>query len=132
RRHQRALIDSIHIGNLEVVRLLLELGMSPNTPAPGLYSACRNEAISRVLLEHRADPHAKVFGKYSLAQASLWHGSREMAQFHARLTRDIFDAVMSGDVALVDELLRAAPHAAARRDAQGNTPLHVLPRVPEL
>src|SRR5690606_31665360 len=69
---------------------------------------------------------------YSLAQASLWHRHREMAQFHARLTRDIFDAVRSGDVELVAELLRASPELASRRDAERNTPLHVLPRAPEL
>ena len=130
--HQRALIDCIALGRIDVVRLLLELGMSPNAPAPGLYSACRSEAMSRLLLEHGADPHARVFGRYSLAEAALWHGSREMAQFHARLTRDVFDAVRSGDVELVEELLRESPGLVSRRNAEGNTPLHVLPRVPEL
>src|SRR5690606_4029083 len=131
-QRQRALIDCIRRDRIDVVRLLLELGMSPNTPAPGLYAACRNEAMSRLLLEHGADPHARVFGRYSLAEAALWHGSREMAQFHARLTRDVFDAVRSGDVELVAELLRDAPGVASRRNAEGNTPLHVLPKVPEL
>lgn len=130
--HQRALIDCIQLGRIDVVRLLLELGMSPNAPAPALYSACRNEAMTRLLLEHGADPKARVFGRYSLAQASLWHRHRGMAQFHARLTRDIFDAVRSGAVDLVAELLRASPELASRRDAERNTPLHALPRAPEL
>ncbi|HEX6994674.1 MAG TPA: hypothetical protein VF339_11075 [Gammaproteobacteria bacterium] len=129
--HQRALIDCVGLGRLDTVRLLLELGMSPNAPAPALYSACRDEAMSRLLLEHGADPRVRVFGRYSLAQASLWHGSPEMARFHARLTRDIFDAVMSGDVELVAELLLTSPRLASRRGDDGNTPLHVLPRDPE-
>lgn len=130
--HQRALIDCVQLGKFDTVRLLLELGMSPNTPSPALYSACQDEAMSRLLLEHGADPRVRVFGKHSLAEASLWHGSPEMARFHARLTRDIFDAVMSGDVQLVADLLRESPRLASRRRADGNTPLHVLPRAPDL
>lgn len=130
-RHQRALTDCVRIGHYEVVKLLLALGMSPNAPAPALYSACRNEPVSRLLLEHGADPRVRVFGQYSLAQCSLWHGSRDMGQFHARLTRDIFDAVIAGDAALTKELLEQSPAEARRRDGKGRTPLHALPRAPE-
>jgi ankyrin repeat protein len=131
-QHQRALIDCIRVGRIDVVRLLLELGMSPNKPAPALYTACRNETISRLLLEHGADPHVRVFGQYSLTQCALWHDSRDMGRFHARLTRDIFEAVMSGDAGLASELLKESPPRAKRRDAKGNTPLHVVPHAPEL
>jgi ankyrin repeat protein len=130
--HQRALIDCVRIGRVDAVRLLLELGMSPNQPAPALYTACQNEPLSRLLLKYGADPHVKVFGQYSLTQCALWHGSRAMGQFHARLTRDIFAAVMSGNVNLTAELLEESPACAKRRDAKGNTPLHVVPDAPEL
>jgi uncharacterized protein len=132
--HQRALTDSINVGNAEMVSLLLELGMSPRqsrTEHP-LYTACYKRELADLLLAHGADPHARVFGQHSLTEAALWHRSPDMARYFARLTRDVFDAVIAADAELLTELLAESPARSQARDARGNTPLHRLPRDPSL
>ena len=133
-KHQRALTESIHIGNVEMVRLLLELGMNPRQSRAEhpLYSACYKREIADLLLAHGADPRARVFAQHSLTEAALWHRSPEMARYFARLTRDVFDAVIAADAQLLGELLAESPARSQARDTHDNTPLHRLPRDPNV
>jgi ankyrin repeat protein len=124
------MIDAAGAGKHEVVRLLLELGMSPNVPGRhcrrALHAACEDARMVRLLLDHGADPRARCEGG-TAAQWALFSGKPEVARLLATHSRDLFDAVSSGHDELVAELVAAAPACVLERNANGATPLHVLP-----
>jgi ankyrin repeat protein len=129
------LIDSATEGNARVVKLMLELGMDPNGTGKhghrALNNACKNRKIAEILLDHGADPRERCFGGTPARWAQLDGASIEMARYFASKSRYIFDAVVSGDVALTKDLLEKNPELAVERNVFGNTPLHELPTEPE-
>lgn len=128
------LVEAAAAGRYEAVRLMLELGMSPNTPdrhgRRALHVACEDERMARLLLDRGADPRARCHGDTATHWARL-AGNAEMARFHATHSRDLFDAVMAGHVELVAELVSASPSSASEPGSGGMTALHVLPDDPE-
>jgi uncharacterized protein len=127
------LIDAARGGRLQAAKLLLELGMDPNVPGIHghlpLHVACEDERMTRLLLQHGADPRGRCYG----GSATSWArhaGNSEMARFHAANSRELADAVMAGHVGLVEELVREDPQCVRSRSASGNTALHVLPEDP--
>jgi ankyrin repeat protein len=117
-------------GDAPGVRLLLELGMDPNGEGKhghrALHNGCNHRAVVEALWQHGADPTARCFGG-TPAGWSLHGKNLEMARLHAERGRSIFDAVATGHVKLVDELLRENPARALERSPSGGTPLHELP-----
>jgi len=123
------LTEAVDRRNVAAVRILLELGVDPNRPDRhgrlALHLGCEHRAIAALLLAHGADPRSRCYG----GTASGWALERdpEMARFHAEHSRSVFDAVASGHVELVRELLTERPARVSERDPSGDTPLHVLP-----
>jgi hypothetical protein len=96
-----------------------------------LHNACKDRAMSELLLAHGADPRARVYGG-TAAEWARHADALEMARFFAEHTRDLLDAVLAGHVALATELLREDPSRIRERDPGGATALHLLPDDPEL
>jgi ankyrin repeat protein len=123
------LTEAVERNHLTAVRVLLDLGIDPNQPDRHgrlpLHLACERREIAELLYKHGADPRARCFG----GTVTHWaiRRSLELARFHAEHSRELFDAAMSGHVELARELLAEQPELARARDAEGNTPLHVLP-----
>lgn len=121
-------------GDAACVQLLLELGMDPNRPGRHGYLALHNGSkypkVVELLCQHGADARARCHGGTSAGWA-LHHGTLAVARLHAEKSRYIFDAVMTGHVELVRELLSEAPARALERTPTGNAPLHALPQDPE-
>jgi ankyrin repeat protein len=124
------LFKAVHLGQLEVLRLLLDLGMDPNRENRhgnrALNDAATDRAASDLLLAHGADPRGRAFGGTPQNWARL-AGNLEMARFHAEKSRYILDAVASGHVALARDLVALDPSCAGERSPAGDTVLHVLP-----
>jgi len=124
------LTNAVERRNVEAVRLMLALGVDPNRSDRhdrlSLHLACEHRAISELLYDHGADPHARCYGATATAFA-LAGKNIELARFHAEHSRDVIDAVASGHVDLVREMLAQQPDLARKRDPTGNTPLHALP-----
>jgi ankyrin repeat protein len=123
------LTEAVDRHNLAAVRVLLELGISPNRADRHgrlpLHMACERREIAELLYKHGADPRARCYGG-SVADWALAH-SLELARFHSEHSRELLDAAKSGHVELARELLAEQPELARSRDAEGNTPLHLLP-----
>jgi ankyrin repeat protein len=123
------LTEAVERRNVEAVRVLLELGVDPNRPDRHgrlpLHLGCEHRAIAELLYGHGADPRSRCFG----GTATGWALARdpEVARFHAEHSRDVLDAVVSGHVELVRELLADQPELARTRDVAGDTALHALP-----
>jgi uncharacterized protein len=127
------LIDAAGQENVEVVRLLLELGMDPNRENQhghrALHAACAHRETAEVLLAHGADPRGLCHG----ASAANWAATGdhfEMARFLAEQSRTLLDAVISGHVQLARELAAADPSCVRERTPRGNTAWHLLPEDP--
>jgi ankyrin repeat protein len=129
------LVGAAADGNLPLIKLLLDLGMNPNQAGRfeqrPLNVGCKNREIAQLLLDHGADPRERSYGGTPARWAQIDGGSLEMARFFATKSRYIFDAVVSGHVALARELLAENPALAKERTPVGNTPLHELPSEPE-
>lgn len=117
-------------GDASGVRLLLELGMDANREGKhghrALHNGCNHRGVVEALWQHGADPTARCFGG-TPAGWSLHGQNLAMARLHAERGRSIFDAVATGHVTLVGELLRENPGCAQERSPSGGTPLHELP-----
>src|SRR4051794_35235605 len=102
------LIDAASHGRRDAVAIMLALGFDPNRPGQHghlpLHNACKDRAMSELLLAHGADPRARVYGG-TAAEWARHADAPEMARFFAEHTRDLLDAVLAGQVALATELL---------------------------
>lgn len=129
------LVDAAQRGDAAMVRLLLELGVDPNREGRhghrALNNACRDRALSELLLRHGADPRARAFGGTACRWACL-AGDFEMARFHAEHSRRLLDAVASGHVSLARELIEEDPGRLDERGPDGSGALHELPHDPVL
>jgi ankyrin repeat protein len=130
------LIEAAEQGRDAAARLLVELGMDADRAGAhdkrALHVAAGRGArpLVELLLEHGADPMARVYGGTACGWAR--HGGHpELARWLAERTRSPHDAAMTGHVQLLEELLAADPAAANRPDDRGDTPLHRLPDDPE-
>lgn len=135
RMHADALVGAAMRKSREAIAALLELGFDPNRKGRHghlpLHLACVHRDIVELLLAHGADPSARCFGGTAAGWARQ-HGDLETARFFAARTRSLIDAVLAGDVALADELLREDPGRVHEREPSGATALHRLPEDPEL
>ena len=130
------LIDAAERDRDAVARLLVELGMDANRAGAHdkrplhVAAGCGAGALVELLLEHGADPMARVYGGTAAGWAQ--HGGHgELACWIAERTRSPHDAAMTGHVQLLEELCAADPGAANRLDDRGDAPLHRLPDDPE-
>jgi ankyrin repeat protein len=124
------LFGAIHRGQIDLLRLLLELGVDPNRSNRhgnrALNDAATDRAACEILLAHGADPRGRAFGGTPQSWARL-AGNLELARFHAERSRYVLDAIASGHVALVKELVAEDPSCIDERSPAGDTVLHVLP-----
>ena len=123
------LTEAAHRGETEMVRRLLEAGVDANAKSKHGHRALNNASdhleTARVLLDHGADPQGRAFGGTPTQWA--YHASNPtMARFFAEQSRSLLDALRSGHLALVTELLTADPTCIEERDGEGNGPLHAL------
>lgn len=124
------LLDAAARGNVETVRLVLELGMDPNRAGKhghrALNQGARRREVCELLWQHGADPGARCFGGTPAGWA-LHDGDLEMARLHAEHSRSLLDAVETAHVELARELLRERPECVRERTPWGDGPLHRLP-----
>lgn len=127
------LVDAARAGNLQVLRLLLDLGMDANGEDKhgqrALHNAAKNQDASQLLLDHGADESVRCYGG-TPAQWAILGDDVAMARFHAERSRYLLDAVISGHVELARELLQEDPTRSRMRSPYGDTPLHLLPADP--
>ncbi len=131
--HVDPLIEAAERGRVEPVRLMLDLGTSPNRVGKHdklpLHVASGREdgrELVALLLDGGADACARVYGG-TAARWAIMAGQIELARFIAERSRHPHDAAESGHVELLAELLAQDASAARRVDPNGNTPLHRLP-----
>lgn len=130
----QVLLDAASKGAANTVRLLLELGMDPNSEGKHghrpLNQGVHHREVVELLWQHGADPAARCFGGTPTGWA-LHGGDTVMARLHAEKSRLLLDAVASGHLELATELLEEDPNRIAERTPWGDGVLHHLPEDPE-
>lgn len=118
---------------VEVVRLLLDLGVSPDVEngerERGLHLAAYANSlrVAKLLLERGAevDPVESNWSNTPLG-AAVYSQHAEMMELLGRVSRDIWELVYVGNVERVREVLRPQPELA-KVSSGGHTPLMWLP-----
>lgn len=135
RRIPHALMMATLQDNADAVRLLLELGVSPDIDENGQRARALHTAAfrgstraARVLLDAGADPDARElsYGSTPLGTAS-WAQQTEMIALLSEYSRDLFNLVFAGKVERVGQVLREDPSLAKRIERGGETMLMRLP-----
>ena len=121
---------------VDVVRLLLDLGVSPDVNHgswTGLHSAAHNDSVdvARLLLERGAtvDIQETRFRATPLGHA-VWANRTRMIELLAPVSRDVFSLARSGNAERLTSVLDAEPELA-RSTRDGKTLLYFLPASEE-
>lgn len=135
RRIPHALMIATVQDNADSVRLLLELGVSPDIEENAQRARALHTAVFRgstraakVLLDAGADPDARElsYGSTPIGTAS-WAQQMEMVDLLSDYSRDLFNLVFAGRVDRVRQLLREDPSLAKHVERSGDTVLMRLP-----
>jgi uncharacterized protein len=133
-RSPHAIFAAIHQRRTEVVRLLLDLGTSPNVAdlsgSTALHQAVLANAIeiARLLTERGAniDPIERSYNSTPIGAAN-YHERTEMVALLVPLSRDIRGLCFAGAVDRLTELFDADPSLASAVTRGGEVPLFALP-----
>lgn len=129
------LILATRSDNADAVRLLLELGMSPDinensSHTKALHSAAMRGATrsAQVLIDAGADVDARElhYGATPMG-AATWAQQRAMTDLLAPYSKDLFNLVFAGKVDRVREVLKENPALAKGIERSGETMLMRLP-----
>jgi ankyrin repeat protein len=133
-RQPDAMIAATHRKQPEVVRLLLDLGMSPDIGEAHNYRALHHAAdcgaveIAKLLIDRGAeiDPVETRYGGTPLSHANFFRRSETVALL-IPLSRNIRALCFAGAIDRLRELLSEDPSLANREDHPGEPPLFCLP-----
>jgi hypothetical protein len=128
-----AMFTAARMDRVGVVRLLLDLGMSPNVSDKdgkrALHEAAYHHAlgVAQLLIDRGAevDPYYAPWTSTPIG-AATYAQDVQMVELLARVSRDVWELVYAGQLARLRQLFREDP-SLARITSDGHTPLRWLP-----
>ncbi len=135
-RSHRALFAAVNQGRPDVIRFLLDLGVSAEVEKPGyagqraLHLAAAKDQVgcARMLLDHGAevDPRDSVHQATPLGWA-VWFGNNAVAEMLGPQSRDLWPLAYTGQARRISQLLDTQPGLARSVNDSGETLLMWLP-----